>query len=156
MGNAELTDPTPGWQPDYLSDERVAALLEPACTDPAVARAIADFKTSWKAPLPPREITPALCASSVYVRAPRAGSSAPLTPDEIYKLEVAEVANVMKERLLELTRLAPELMQMYARYEAEAASKPVAVYGRPSSALVEYARLFPHHVRLGGCGLPDP
>merc|ERR1712008_167299 len=60
----------------------------------------------------------------------------------------------LQERLSELTKLAPKIGELKNEYEAKNLAEPEQIYGKPSSALNEFAQLFPQYVRLGGCRVP--
>merc|ERR1712032_300597 len=86
-----------------------------------------------------------------YGRACEAPVAAAVVSEE-EKLAIA--SDNIKARLGELTRMAPQVGDLKREYEAKGASTPEAVYGKPSSALVEFAKLFPQYVTLGGCMAP--
>lgn len=74
----------------------------------------------------------------------------PLPPQEGGDPQEA-VRRTALERLAGLAGLAPDLGRLRREYEAKGSEEPEVVYGRPSEALVEFARLFPEYVTLGGC-----
>ncbi|CAK0790850.1 unnamed protein product, partial [Prorocentrum cordatum] len=74
-------------------------------------------------------------------------------PDDAAKLDA--VVSALSQKLDELTGLAPEVGKLAEKYKAKGLDGPEPIYGRPSPALVEFARLFPQYVRLGGCVPPS-
>jgi len=74
-------------------------------------------------------------------------------PDDAAKLDAVVAA--LSQKLDELTGLAPEIGKLATKYKAKGLDAPEPVYGRPSPALIEFARLFPQYVSLGGCVPPS-
>eukprot|EP00928_Gymnodinium_smaydae_P049562 TRINITY_DN33287_c0_g1_i1.p1 TRINITY_DN33287_c0_g1~~TRINITY_DN33287_c0_g1_i1.p1 ORF type:complete len:228 (-),score=52.94 TRINITY_DN33287_c0_g1_i1:81-764(-) len=74
---------------------------------------------------------------------------------EVGEEELLQLASEnMIERYSEMARLAPEISSLKSEYESRGLTKPELVYGKPTPALVEFARLFPQFVTLGGCCVP--
>mmetsp|Transcript_12687 Transcript_12687/g.25840 ORF Transcript_12687/g.25840 Transcript_12687/m.25840 type:complete len:228 (+) Transcript_12687:129-812(+) len=76
----------------------------------------------------------------------------PVATGEAQQVEVA--SRTIQERLEGLVQIAPDIGELRRKYEAEAPAEPQIIYGRPSEAMVEFARLCPQYVRLGGCMPP--
>mmetsp|Transcript_121230 Transcript_121230/g.354371 ORF Transcript_121230/g.354371 Transcript_121230/m.354371 type:complete len:229 (+) Transcript_121230:91-777(+) len=76
----------------------------------------------------------------------------PVLDQEALQLDAA--SRTMRERLESLALIAPEIGELKRKYDAEGPSDE-PIYGRPSDALAEFARLFPGFVRLGGCMPPS-
>lgn len=64
---------------------------------------------------------------------------------------LAAVVETTTERLRRLTKLADDIARLRDEYAAKGLSRPEVIRGRPSEALIEFARLFPQYVHLGGC-----
>jgi len=67
---------------------------------------------------------------------------------------LGEVKSALLGRLGDLTRMAPKIGELKTKYEAEQQEGPTVIHGRPSDDLVEFARLYPGLVQLGGCKVP--
>ncbi|CAE8591577.1 unnamed protein product [Polarella glacialis] len=81
-------------------------------------------------------------------------SVAPASAEVHDAAAMEEVVTTAKDRLRQLTKLAPEIAKLRAEYESKTLSEPQVIRGRPSEALIEFANLFPQYVRLGGCTRP--
>ncbi|CAK0849299.1 unnamed protein product [Prorocentrum cordatum] len=68
-------------------------------------------------------------------------------PDDEAKLEA--VVTRLSEKLSEMTELAPQIEKLLEKYKVKGKDAPVPIYGRPSPALVHFARMFPQYVHLG-------
>mmetsp|Transcript_27327 Transcript_27327/g.41305 ORF Transcript_27327/g.41305 Transcript_27327/m.41305 type:complete len:247 (+) Transcript_27327:62-802(+) len=72
-------------------------------------------------------------------------------PSDFKSDPVQAVRDTLVERLEDLTRLAPQIGSLKREYEAKNLPEPEAIYGRPSEALVEFSKMYPNYVSLGGC-----
>mmetsp|Transcript_22487 Transcript_22487/g.39775 ORF Transcript_22487/g.39775 Transcript_22487/m.39775 type:complete len:133 (-) Transcript_22487:289-687(-) len=64
------------------------------------------------------------------------------------------VVEAYKGKMQSLVSLAPDLESMYEKYKN--LTEPRIVYGRPDKVLLQFSKLYPELIRLGGCMRPDP
>lgn len=86
-----------------------------------------------------------------YLKRAAAASVVAPPPQEGGPEHAEAVEQALRSRLRDLTRLAPKIGELKRAYESKHLAEPEVVHGRPSEALIEFAKLFPEYLCLGGC-----